>query len=90
VTCLSVTGPDHGAGASGAPTTAVLNFQEAAFGVVTVGLVDNGGNGADIFQARQKCLTERAKIGLLAFRDKYGLGRYHVLALRRCINQASR
>jgi hypothetical protein len=41
-------------------------------------------------QARQKCLTERAKIGLLAFREKYGLGRYHVRALRRCINQASR
>jgi hypothetical protein len=41
-------------------------------------------------QARQKCLTERAKIGLLAFRDKYGLGRYHVRALRRCISQASR
>jgi DNA-binding beta-propeller fold protein YncE len=41
-------------------------------------------------QARQKCLTERAKIGLLAFQDKYGLGRYHVRALRRCINQASR
>ena len=50
VTCLTVTGPDHGAGAPGAPTTAVLNFQEAAFGVVTVGLVDNGGNGADIIR----------------------------------------
>jgi hypothetical protein len=41
-------------------------------------------------QARQKCLTERAKIGLWAFRNKYGLGRYHVLAMRRCVNQASR
>ena len=41
-------------------------------------------------QARQKCLTERANIGLLAFRDKYGLGPYHVRAMRRCINQASR
>ena len=41
-------------------------------------------------QARQKCLTERAKIGLLAFRDKYGLGPYHVRAMRRCVNQASR
>ncbi len=41
-------------------------------------------------QARQKCLAERAKIGLVAFRNKYGLGRYHVLALRRCVNRASR
>ncbi len=41
-------------------------------------------------QARQTCLAERAKIGLLAFGNKYGLGRYHVLALLRCINQASR
>jgi hypothetical protein len=41
-------------------------------------------------RARQKCLAERAKIGLLAFRNKYGLGPYHVLALRRCVNQASR
>jgi hypothetical protein len=49
VTCLSVTGPDHGAGAPGAPTTAVLNFQEPTFGVITVEVVDHGGNGADIF-----------------------------------------
>ena len=41
-------------------------------------------------QAREKCLTERANIGLLAFRDRYGLGRYHIRAMRRCINQASR
>ncbi len=41
-------------------------------------------------QARQKCLGERAKIGLLAFRNKYGLGPYHVRAMRRCVNQASR
>jgi hypothetical protein len=43
-----------------------------------------------VTQARQKCLAERAKIGLVAFREKYGLGPYHVRALRRCINQASR
>jgi hypothetical protein len=41
-------------------------------------------------QARQSCLAERAKIGLLAFRNKYGLGRYHVRALSRCVNRASR
>jgi 6-phosphogluconolactonase len=41
-------------------------------------------------QARQNCVAERAKIGLQAFRNKYGLGRYHVLALRRCVNRASR
>jgi DNA-binding beta-propeller fold protein YncE len=41
-------------------------------------------------QAPQKCLTERAKIGLLAFRHKYGRGPDHVRAMRRCINQASR
>ncbi len=43
-----------------------------------------------VTQARQTCLAERAKIGLLAFRHKYGLGRYHVLAMRRCVNQTSR
>jgi hypothetical protein len=47
VTCLSVTGPDQGAGASGAPTTVVLNFQSGSI-VITVELVDNGGNGADV------------------------------------------
>jgi hypothetical protein len=47
VTCMSVTGPDHGAGAPGAPTTAVLNFQTGRI-VLTVELVDNGGNGADV------------------------------------------
>ncbi len=40
-------------------------------------------------QALQNCLAERAKIGPVAFRNKYGLGRYHVLAMRRCVNQAS-
>jgi hypothetical protein len=41
-------------------------------------------------QARQECLAERAKIGLQAFRNKYGLGRFHVRALSRCVNRASR
>ncbi len=41
-------------------------------------------------QARQKCVAERAKIGLVAFRNKYGLGPYHVRAMRRCVNQTSR
>jgi hypothetical protein len=158
VTCLSVTGPDHGAGTPGAPTTAVMNFQDPTLGLFTLEVVDHGGNGADILgglplsphrapadcsplvggftsalsgravvfdapvlptskaqcknggwrnfgamfknqgqcvafvvkQARQKCLTERAKIGLLAFRDEYGLGPHHVRAMRRCVNQASR
>jgi hypothetical protein len=142
VTCLSVTGND-----------AVLNAQ-TAFGVVTVELVDNGGNGKDtmsaiggrraasdcspfhtasltetltsgravifdapllptskaqctsggwrnyprfnnqgqcvafvVKQARQSCVAERAKIGLLAFRNKYGLGPYHVRVLRRCVKR---
>jgi hypothetical protein len=161
VTCVSIAGPDRGNGTAGSQTTAVLNFvsytHPSFVDVITVGLVDNGGNGMDLFilgpigrapsdcstlptsfvterlngravvfdapllpasraqckhggwrnfgtmfknqgqcvafvvkQARQKCLTERAKIGLLAFRNKYGLGRYHVRALRRSINQASR
>ncbi len=51
VTCLSVRGPDRGAGSAGSPTTAVLNFQDQVFGVFTVELVDNGGNGADIISA---------------------------------------
>jgi hypothetical protein len=51
VSCLSVTGPDMGAGAPGSPTTAVLNLQGTSFGVVTVELIDNGGNGADIFSS---------------------------------------
>lgn len=51
VTCLSVTGPDRGAGTATAPTTAVLNFVDTnppfAGTVFTTELVDNGGNGAD-------------------------------------------
>ncbi len=51
VTCLSITGPDRGAGTPSAPTTAVLNFDDTVFGfgITTVQLVDNGGNGADTF-----------------------------------------
>jgi|tagenome__1003787_1003787.scaffolds.fasta_scaffold20257367_1 hypothetical protein len=48
VTCLSVTGPDQGAGTPTAPTQAILNIQDPGFGIVTVVLIDNGGNGADI------------------------------------------
>src|SRR5437763_9132673 len=48
VTCLQVTGPDMGGGTLAAPTTAVLNVQSTNFGVVTVELVDNGGNGSDV------------------------------------------
>jgi hypothetical protein len=51
VTCMSVTGPDLGGGAPGAPTVAVLNFFSPSGlfpGVNTAELVDNGGNGADI------------------------------------------
>jgi hypothetical protein len=52
VTCLSVTGPDHGAGSLGSPTTAVLNFQSnSGFGLIAVELVDNGGNGLDTMSA---------------------------------------
>jgi hypothetical protein len=164
VTCLSVTGPDRGAGAPGSPATAVLNFQDTtgpfSGSVLTLELVDNGGNGADIIgasvpfvnpprsptdcsplvgapsenltngratvfdapllpstkaqckhggwrnysqfksqgqcvafvreQARKGCVAERARIGRMAFRAKYGLGRYHLFALRRCVNAATR
>lgn len=48
VTCLSVTGPDHGGGTATAPTDAVLNAQTNSFGIVTFLFVDNGGNGRDI------------------------------------------
>jgi hypothetical protein len=41
-------------------------------------------------QARQGCVAERGRIGRTAFRAKYGLGRYHLLALRRCVNAAAR
>lgn len=51
VTCLSVTGPDQGAGRADAPTTAVLNFQDVTFGIVTAEVIDRGGNGADVFAA---------------------------------------
>jgi hypothetical protein len=40
-------------------------------------------------QARRSCVAERAKIGRQAFRKKYGLGRHHLHALRRCIYQAT-
>jgi hypothetical protein len=41
------------AGTVVSPTTAVLNFQDQrlGFGLITVELVDNGGNGADIMMA---------------------------------------
>ena len=50
VTCLNVTGPDAGAGTPGSPTDAVLNVQ-TEFGVVTVELVDKGGDGTDTMSA---------------------------------------
>jgi hypothetical protein len=56
VTCLNVDGPDQGAGRPGAPTTAVLAFDSSQgptdFGIVTVLIIDNGGNGTDIFVPR--------------------------------------
>lgn len=39
-------------------------------------------------QARTSCLAERATIGRVAFRIKYGKGRYHRHALRRCVRRA--
>jgi hypothetical protein len=51
VTCLSVTGADHGGGTAGSPTVAVINAQDVNFGVVTVELVDNGGRGTDVMSA---------------------------------------
>jgi hypothetical protein len=50
VTCLSVTGPDTGAGTASAPTDAVMNAQ-TNLGVVTIEVVDNGGNGSDVWSA---------------------------------------
>jgi hypothetical protein len=50
VTCLSVTGPDSGAGTAGAPTDAVMNAQ-TALGLVTIELIDNGGSGRDVMSA---------------------------------------
>jgi hypothetical protein len=35
--------------------------------------------------ARQKCIFERAAVGILAFRAKYGLGPNHDHAMRRCV-----
>src|SRR4051794_26591616 len=60
VTCLSVTGPDLGAGRPGAPTVAILTFVDtdvvSQLGAFTIEVVDNGGGGADRF-------------GISAFRD---------------------
>jgi hypothetical protein len=55
VTCLRVRGPDRGAGTATAPTTAVLQFvdqppDQFAGSVISVELVDNGGNGQDVFR----------------------------------------
>jgi hypothetical protein len=47
VTCLRVTGPDQGAGTPGSPTTAILNVADPR-GIVTLDVVDNGGNGSDL------------------------------------------
>jgi hypothetical protein len=43
VTCLEVTGPGRGIGTPDAPTTAVVEFFDIRFGVVTVKVIDNGG-----------------------------------------------
>jgi hypothetical protein len=51
VTCMHVTGPDEGAGTVGSPTDAVLNARTSQFGIVTIKLVDHGGNGADTMSA---------------------------------------
>ncbi len=48
VTCLSVTGPDQGAGTLTSPTTAVLNVDFLG-SIVTVQFVDYGGGGNDRF-----------------------------------------
>lgn len=60
VLCLSVTGPDRGAGTSTAPTTATFVFNTGVIvggggGTVLakVTVVDNGGNGADQFAAAE-------------------------------------
>ncbi len=50
VTCVGVTGPDQGVGTSTAPTTAVRRFS-TSIGIDEVTVVDNGGDGADTFQA---------------------------------------
>ena len=48
VTCLSITGPGQGGGTATAPTRALLLLQDSPLGgLVLVGIVDNGGNGAD-------------------------------------------
>ena len=36
--------------------------------------------------ARQRCLAQRSRIGMSTFGERYGVGRSHVHALRRCIN----
>lgn len=41
----------------------------------------------DRHRARQACLFERAARGRRAFRAKYGRGRFHLHAMRRCIRQ---
>ncbi len=161
VTCLRVSGPDRGGGTVGSPTTAILTVDSSGAGVVTVKLIDNGGNGPDFMgafplsrsrldcstpmpgpnqnvtdtltngraivfdapplptskaqcrlggwqtvgsmfknqgqcvafvvqQARQHCVAERARIGLRAFRQKYGGGPSRLRAMRRCVRLASR
>jgi 6-phosphogluconolactonase (cycloisomerase 2 family) len=41
-------------------------------------------------QARQSCRAERDSIGRQAFREKYGKGKHHRRAMRRCVKQAIR
>jgi hypothetical protein len=38
-------------------------------------------------QARQYCRGERDVIGREAFREKYGRGKHHRRAMRRCVKQ---
>jgi hypothetical protein len=91
VTCLSVTGPDHGAGTLVVPTTAVLNVQTGpgSFGVVTVELVDNGRNDAGLiggipFGNPVRAPTDCSPLGALGFTDPLTNGRVRVFDAPLC------
>jgi hypothetical protein len=63
---LNVTGPDAGGGSAAAPTMAVLQFHDSVSGIlVTVELVDSGGNGLDTMTASQAGTPTTTGCGLV-------------------------
>jgi hypothetical protein len=57
----------------------------------TFGVFKNQGDCVSyvLYQAIRACVSERAAIGQRAFRQKYGIGRFDLFAMLRCVHQGA-